>query len=148
MSGHRRFLLATSAALGAVAFSAISFSALAQNTPFSPVTEADMLNPDPADWLMLNRTYDEQRFSPLAHLPRDNVGDLRMAWSRGLPRGAQETTPIVHDGVMYLVQPGAGLLAINAANGDQIWEYWRDIPRAAVEFVGEPESARTKSIAI
>ena len=148
MSGHRRFLLATSAALGAVALSAISFSALAQNIPFSPVTEAEMLNPDPADWLMLNRTYDEQRFSPLDQINRDNVGDLRMAWSRGLPRGAQETTPIVHDGVMYLVQPGAGLLAINAANGDQIWEYWRDIPRAAVEFVGEPESARTKSIAI
>ncbi len=148
MSGHRKFLLASTAALSAVAFSAFSFSALAQNVPFSPVTEEEMLNPDPADWLMLNRTYDEQRFSPLDQINRDNVGDLRMAWSRGLPRGAQETTPIVHDGVMYLVQPGAGLLALDAATGDQIWEYWRDIPRAAVEFVGAPESARTKSIAI
>lgn len=148
MRNHRNISLASSVALGALVFSAVSFSALAQNAPFVPVTEAEMLNPDPADWLMINRTYDEQRYSPLDQINRDNVANLRLAWSRGLPRGTQETTPIVHDGVMYLVQPGAGILAVDAATGDQIWEYWRDIPRAAVEFVGEPESARTKSIAI
>jgi len=97
---------------------------------------------------MINRTYDEQRFSPLDQINRENVGQLRMAWARGLPRGAQETTPIVYDGVMYVVQPGAGVIAIDATNGDQIWEYWREIPRAAVEFVGEAETARTKNIAI
>jgi len=143
MSGYRKLLLATTAAL-----CGLGVSTSAQNAQFSPVTEEEMLNPDPADWLMINRTYDEQRFSPLDQINRDNVGDLRMAWSRGLPRGSQETTPIVHDGVMYLVQPGAGLLAINAATGDQIWEYWRDIPRAAQEFVGAPETSRTKNIAI
>jgi PQQ-dependent dehydrogenase (methanol/ethanol family) len=148
MSFFNRFLLATSALSVALAASAIVYSAMAQENGPSPITEADMLNPDPADWLMINRTYDEQRYSPLDQINRDNVSDLRLAWSRGLPRGAQETTPIVHDGVMYLVQPGAGILAIDAATGDQVWEYWRDIPRAAQEFVGAPETARNKNIAI
>lgn len=143
MSGYRKLLLSTTAAL-----CALGVSASAQNAQFSPVTEEEMLNPDPADWLMINRTYDEQRYSPLDQINRENVGDMRMAWSRGLPRGAQETTPIVHDGIMYLVQPGAGILAINAATGDQVWEYWRDIPRAAQEFVGAPETARNKNVAI
>ncbi len=44
-------------------------------------------NPSPDDWLMYSRTYDAQRFSPLKQITRDNVGQLRMAWSRGLPRG-------------------------------------------------------------
>ena len=122
--------------------SAVAFSALAQEREHTPVTDAMLLNPDPADWLMINRTYDEQRFSPLDRINRENVGQLRMAWSRGLPSGTQETTPIVYDGVMYLVQPGAGVLAVDATNGDQIWEYWRDVPP------GEAESARTKNIAI
>ena len=122
--------------------SAVAFSALAQEREHTPVTDAMLLNPDPADWLMINRTYDEQRFSPLDRINRENVGQLRMAWSRGLPSGTQETTPIVYDGVMYLVQPGAGVLAIDATNGDQIWEYWRDVPP------GEAASARTKNIAI
>ena len=54
----------------------------------------------------------------------------------------------MHDGVMYLVQPGAGILAVDATNGDQIWSYRRSIPAAALEFVGRAETARTKSIAI
>ena len=122
--------------------SAVGFSALAQEREHTPVTDAMLLNPDPADWLMINRTYDEQRFSPLDRINRENVGQLRMAWSRGLPSGTQETTPIVYDGVMYLVQPGAGVLAVDATNGDQIWEYWRDVPPR------EAASARTKNIAI
>jgi alcohol dehydrogenase (cytochrome c) len=52
---------------------------------FKPVTAEVLLNPDPADWLMINRTYDEQRFSPLNQINRSNVGELRMAWTRGMP---------------------------------------------------------------
>jgi alcohol dehydrogenase (cytochrome c) len=84
-------------------------SAFAQ--AFVPVTEATLASPDPADWLMMNRTFDEQRFSPLNQINTSSVGQLRMAWSRGLPNGTQESTPIVYRGVMYLYVPGASALA-------------------------------------
>ena len=100
----------------------------AQVKDFKPVTEAMLLNPDPADWLMISRTYDEQRFSPLNQINKSNVGQLRMAWARGLPAGTQEFTPIVHRGVMYLFAPGASIQAIDATNGDLIWEYKRNYP--------------------
>src|SRR5437762_7794540 len=87
---------------------------------FRPVTDAILANPDPADWLMINRTLDDQRFSPLGQINKSNVGQLRMAWSRGLPQGTQESTPVVYRGVMYLYAPGATIQAVNATNGDLI----------------------------
>jgi len=129
-------------------FCATAMPAWAQAPVYAPVTDDMLIVPDPSDWLMINRTYDEQRYSPLDEINRETVGDLRLAWSRGLPRGAQEVTPIVHDGVMYLAQPGAGVLAVNATNGDHIWEYWRDLPRSVTEAVGAAETSRTKNLGI
>jgi alcohol dehydrogenase (cytochrome c) len=129
-------------------FGAIALSGAAPVRDFHPVSEAMLLNPDPADWLMINRTYDEQRYSPLNQINRQNVAQLRMTWAFGLPQGSQETVPLVHDGVMYLVAPGGSILALDATTGDQIWEYSRDMPRAAVDLIGGPETARTKSIAV
>jgi len=54
----------------------------AQLTDFRPVTDAILANPDPADWLMISRTFDQQRYSPLDQINKGNVGQLRMAWSR------------------------------------------------------------------
>src|SRR5579863_4457880 len=96
---------------------------------YRPVTREMLVNPPAADWLMISRTYDEQRYSPLGQINQGNVGSLRMVFSRGLPPGTQESTPLVHDGVMYMIEPGANLLAIDATTGDEIWEYKRDYPK-------------------
>lgn len=106
---------------------------------FVPVSNDMLLNPDPGDWLMFSRTYDAQRFSPLDQINTSNVNRLGLAWSRGLPMGITETIPLVYDGVMYVVAPGARVQALDATNGDLIWEYAR-----------EPENTgdRTKSLAI
>src|SRR6266511_3016604 len=48
----------------------------AQTGDFKPVTREMLANPSPGDWLMLNRTYDEQRFSPLKEINRDTVAAL------------------------------------------------------------------------
>ena len=109
---------------------------------FVPVTQDMLLHPSPDDWLMYSRTYDAQRFSPLKQVNRTNVGQLRMAWTRGLGPGTSETIPIVHNGVMYLVEPGAMVEALDATNGDLIWEYKRKVPAAAAS------TARTKALAI
>jgi PQQ-dependent dehydrogenase (methanol/ethanol family) len=127
----------------------LSSACLLSNVPFAfaqafvPVTQSMLANPDPADWLMINRTFDEQRFSPLDQINKANVGQLRMAWSRGLPNGTQESTPIVYRGVMYLYAPGASIQAVDATNGDLIWEYVRNYPREL-----SPTAARNKSLGI
>ncbi len=115
----------------------------AQVGEFRPVTDAVLANPDPADWLMISRTFDQQRYSPLDQVNQGNVGQLRMAWSRGLPNGTQESTPIVYRGVMYLYAPSASIQAVDATNGDLIWEYQRDYPRTVT-----PAAARSKSLGI
>ena len=127
---------------------AIATQSFGQNEGFQPVTNDVLANPPPGDWLMINRTYDEQRFSPLDQINTSNAGQLQMAWSRGLPTGTNETTPIVHQGVMYTVNPGGGVIAINATNGDLIWEYERQYPKEMADFVGGPERARSKGLAI
>jgi len=47
------------------------------------VTPERLLNPDkePQNWLMNHRTYDGQRYSPLARISRDNVKNLKLAYA-------------------------------------------------------------------
>ena len=115
---------------------------------FKPVTEEVLLNPDPADWLMINRTYDEQRFSPLNQINRSNVGELRMAWTRGMPPGTQESTPMVYNGVMYVIAPGGGVQALDATSGDLIWEYWRTYPKDMAQKIRAATLSRGKNLAM
>ncbi|MCC6886945.1 MAG: PQQ-binding-like beta-propeller repeat protein [Hyphomicrobiales bacterium] len=129
--------------LTAVLLSAAASQALAQVADFRPVTEAMLENPDPADWLMLSRTFDQNRHSPLNQINKNNVGQLGMVWTRGLPAGTQEATPLVYRGVMYLNVPGGTVQAINATNGDLIWEYVRDYPKDI-----NPRAARHKNLGI
>ena len=138
-----RTMIRTSCCITAAVLGVLATQATAQVSDFRPVTDAVLANPDNADWLMLNRTYDEQRFSPLNQINKGNVGQLRMAWSRGLPPGTQESVPIVYRGVMYLYVPGAGIQAVDATNGDLIWEYQRNYPNTV-----RPQAARNKNIGI
>ncbi len=110
---------------------------------YKPVTDDMLLNPPPGDWLQYSRTYDAWRYSPLKQINKKNVNQLHIAWVKGLPAGTTETIPIVHDGVMYLIAPGADVMAVDATDGDIIWQYHRDFkdPRLAGQ-------ERTKAIAI
>ena len=104
---------------------------------FTSVTDAMLSNPRPDDWLMYSRTYDAQRYSPLNQITAVNVSRLRQVFKKELGTGAQESIPIVHDGVLYVAAPGASVLAVDAATGETIWEHKR--PSGA---------SRTKAIAI
>ena len=106
----------------------ITPAALAQVENFTPVTREMLLNPSPGDWLMFSRTYDNQRFSPLDQINRHNVSQLRLAWVRGMGTGLLEHIPLSYRGVMYVVNPGAVIQALDATNGDLIWEYRRQLP--------------------
>ena len=67
-----------------------------QGEDFVPVTDAMLQDPDAADWLMWRRTLDGWGYSPLDSITRENVGDLRMVWSRALMPGTQEGTPLAY----------------------------------------------------
>jgi len=117
--------------------------AAAQVKNYKPVTQQDLLHPSPDDWLMFSRTYDAFRDSPLSQINTKNVKNLRMAWVRGLGEGTTETIPLVHDGVMYVIAPGGFVDALDATNGDLIWEYKRPFKNPQL---GSAE--RTKALAI
>ena len=84
----------------------------AQIEELTPVTDAVLQDPDPADWLSWRRTLDGWGYSPLDEIDRGNVGELRLAWSWGMEPGVSQTTPMVHDGILYLANPGNVVQAI------------------------------------
>ena len=105
------------------------------STDFVPVTDAMLQDPDPADWLMWRRTLNSWGYSPLEQVDRENVGDLRLVWSRALAFGSQEGTPLVYDGVMYMPNPRDVIQAMDAVTGDLLWEYRREYPDDLEDFL-------------
>ncbi len=94
----------------------------------TPVTEAMLRSPAPGDWLTWRRDPQVGGFSPLNQINKENVDRLRVAWAWALPNGPNEATPIVHDGVMFIYAHGDIVQALNAANGDLLWQYTRRLP--------------------
>ena len=105
---------------------------------FTPVTDAVLQDPDPADWLHWRRTLDAWGHSPLDEITADNAGQLRLVWSWALAQGSQQTTPMVYDGVMYIANPGELVQALDAATGELIWEYRREREMADLGRASRP----------
>src|SRR5215468_7438375 len=88
------------------------------------VTPERLLNADnePQIWLMNHRTYDGQRFSPLAQINKDNVKRLRLAYAVPLGGGAgnefTNATPLAEDGFLYVTDSWNVLYKIDARSGD------------------------------
>ncbi len=90
---------------------------------FVPVTPEMLKNPPPEDWLIFRRNYHGWSYSPLNQITRDNVQDLKLAWVWAMnDTGANQTTPIVHNGVIYLASPSNIVQAIDGKTGNLIWE--------------------------
>ena len=100
-----------------------------------PVTDAELQDPSPDEWLMWRRTLNGWGYSPLDQVNRDNVADLRMVWSRGLGPGRQQGTPLVRNGVMYMPNPRDLIQAIDAVTGDLLWQYQRDRPDDLADYL-------------
>ncbi len=103
---------------------------------FVPVTDEMLQNPAPEDWLMWRRTLDGWGYSPLDQVTTENVGTLRLAWSRALTRGTQENVPIAYNGMLYVPLTRDGIHAIDAVTGDLKWEFARDNPDDIFEIIG------------
>jgi alcohol dehydrogenase (cytochrome c) len=90
---------------------------------FRPVSDADLARPPAGDWLSWRRTLDGQGYSPLAEVNRHNVQRLELAWVLAMKEGSNQGTPLVRDGIMYLTHPDNVIQALDARNGEVIWEY-------------------------
>ena len=100
-----------------------------------PVTDAELQDPSPDEWLMWRRTLNGWGYSPLDQVNRDNVAGLRMVWSRGLGPGRQQGTPLVRNGVMYMPNPRDLIQALDAVTGDLLWQYQRDRPDDLADYL-------------
>jgi quinohemoprotein ethanol dehydrogenase len=61
---------------------------------------------DSLNWITYGRTYSEDRYSPLVQINKNNVGKLGLAWDVDLSfKRGFEATPIVVDGIMYVLVP-------------------------------------------
>jgi alcohol dehydrogenase (cytochrome c) len=115
----------------------------------TPVTDEMLRNPPPGDWLNWRRTYNGWAYSPLTQINRKNVKDLKVAWTFSMdssPDAVNETTPLVHDGVMFLWNFGETIDALDAKTGTLLWKFNHDLPD---DYPSLPGFYRTKrSLAI
>src|SRR5258708_9073893 len=107
---------------------------MAQSAFTADVTPERLLNPyrEPQNWLMNHRTYDGQRFSPIARINRDNVKTLKLAYAVPLGGAAGdewvEATPLVENGFIYITDSWGVLYKIDATSGEARRFPWRDAP--------------------
>jgi alcohol dehydrogenase (cytochrome c) len=81
------------------------------------------------EWLLYGRTYDNQRYSPLAGITPGNVGALRPVWTASLNTlDGLEATPIVSEGVLYATAAHSQVHAFDAVTGRTLWRWAPEEP--------------------
>lgn len=81
-------------------------------------------NTEQSDWSLYGRDYNNQRFSPLTQINRENIDQLQLAWKYKTDKKSTfQTTPIVVDGVMYITTPFNDVIALDAVTGKKQWRY-------------------------
>src|SRR6202522_1873944 len=89
---------------------------------YVPVTDAMLRNPDPNDWLIIRHDYHANNYSPLNQITTQNVKDLQLQWVWAMNEGTNQPAPVVHNGIMFINNPGNIVQALDARKGELIWE--------------------------
>ena len=96
----------------------MSRRSVADNSRWFAIRNCTSSNPDPGDWLMVRRNYQAWSYSPLTEITANNVRDLRLAWVWAMnDGGANEPTPIVHNGIIYLANTSNTVQALDGQKG-------------------------------
>lgn len=90
---------------------------------YTSISNSVLANPAENDWLMWRRTYDVSGHSSLKQINSNNVENLELAWSIPLGQGGNMTTPLVHDGVMFIADTNNLLRVLDARSGQELWNY-------------------------
>jgi alcohol dehydrogenase (cytochrome c) len=84
-------------------------------------------NPD--EWLTYSGSYNGWRHTSLAEITPTNVAQLRIRWIKQFYiTDGTEATPLVIDGVIFMVIEPGHVVALDDKTGDVIWEYKRPVP--------------------
>jgi len=106
--------------------------ALAANQGLAQGVTDDMLlnaHKESNNWRMVGRDYMSTRFSPLNQVNTRNVKRLVPKWTFSFGvLDAQNTTPLIHNGVMYVTSSHGRTFAVNARTGSMIWQYNHQLP--------------------
>ena len=102
-----------------------------------PAAQPDELTPtngrsiDSIDWHRSHGGTASTRYSSLQQINRDNVKNLKVAWTYHSKdgRGYIQCNPIVVEGVMFAPTAGGHIVAVNAATGVELWRV--RVPRGA-----------------
>lgn len=87
-----------------------------------PVTDTMLQQMPSDDWLVWRGSTDALGYSRLEQINRDNVGGLRLVWSKSLGEGTNGIAPLAHDGVIFL-HGGGFITALDAITGDSLWKH-------------------------
>ena len=100
---------------GAALAPARGLTVTGQVNNYVPVTEEMLRHPDAGDWLMIRRNYQAWSNSPLSQITTANVKNLQLQWVWAMDEsGANEPTPIVHNGTMFLANTSNIVQALDA----------------------------------
>jgi alcohol dehydrogenase (cytochrome c) len=91
---------------------------------FVPLTDAMLRDPDPADWPMMRRNFYAHSYSPLDQINTETVKNLQLEWVWNMHEGDSEPAPLVYNGIVYLINPGNVIQALDGKTGELIWEHW------------------------
>ena len=97
------------------------------------VNEAAMraLESDGTEWLSYDRTWAQQRFSPLQQIDTESVDKLGLTWSIDLDNNrGLEATPLYHEGVLYTSLSWSRVMAVDAGTGQILWSYDPQVDKA------------------
>jgi alcohol dehydrogenase (cytochrome c) len=108
------------------------------------VTPQRLMNTDkePQNWLMVNKDYSSHRYSELDQINKDNVKNLHVAFTVALggsvgvaplPWGGHQSTPLVDDGQMYVVDGFGTVYKIDV----------RDPAKARIAWLMDPGVEKT-----
>jgi alcohol dehydrogenase (cytochrome c) len=98
------------------------------------------------NWLMVHRTYDSHRYSPLEQINQDTVGDLTLAFSTvlGVPSGGgryataqNEGTPLAEDGFLYIQSGWSVVTKVDVRDGKWGKIVWRFEPEMDRQYISD-----------
>ncbi len=100
------------------------------------VTYERLLNAaeEPQNWLTYSGAYHGNRYSKLNEINPSNAADLELKWvyqthsfewggKQALTPQKFEMTPLVADGVMYIVEMPNNVIALDAETGERFWKF-------------------------
>src|SRR5262249_37742092 len=77
------------------------------------------------NWQVYGGSAESMQYSPLKRIDKSNVAKLELAWFHPAPGpgGRFAFSPLVVDGIMYVVGKDSAIVALDAATGSQIWTH-------------------------